>query len=219
MHKMQFFSISTLLAGALVAQAKQVVITVGGNLAPNANATGNLTATFSPQLVDADVGDVVFFNFTSGTHSATQSTFASPCVPAHSTNSTINGFDTSLRPAGNGTAITNFALTVTDLNPIYFYDSAPGACAEGAVGVVNSNESSTATLAGFIRNAERLNGTATTTSSSSSGATQTSSSSSSQTSTAGNTSGASAIRPPSTLLGIMGSIVAVVAVAGAGFLA
>ena len=34
--------------------------------------------------------------------------------------------------------------------PFWFYDAAPdGACGEGAVGVINSNESGNETLAGF----------------------------------------------------------------------
>ncbi|PCH35812.1 hypothetical protein WOLCODRAFT_28150 [Wolfiporia cocos MD-104 SS10] len=150
----------TALAALTVATAKDIVITVGHN------TTGNPGAVFDPQEVTAEIGDNVVFNFTLGNHTATQSTFAGPCVPAHETNSTINGFDSSFRNAGNGTAITNLNVTIDTNATIWFFDW--NTCAEGGVGGININESSTQTLAGFERNAIRLNGTNTTTSTSAS---------------------------------------------------
>lgn len=85
---------------------------------------------------------------TEGNHTATQSTFSSPCIPAHITDSTVNGFDSSFRNANNGTSITNLPVTITDPNiTIWFYDV--NTCALGGVGGININESSTETLAGF----------------------------------------------------------------------
>ena len=81
------------------------------------------------------------------------STFSAPCQPAHDTNITINGFDSGFRPTDNGTDITILSVPIDDSNvntPFWFYDASPGACGSGAVGVINSNESSTATLAGFV---------------------------------------------------------------------
>ncbi|PAV24149.1 extracellular serine-rich [Pyrrhoderma noxium] len=130
------------------------------------------TTVFNPQRVDAVVGDIVFFNFTSGNHTATQSTFSAPCVLAHDSNDTINGFDSGFRPTNNGTDITILSVPILDSNvnsPFWFYDASAGACGSGAVGVINNNESSTETLAGFVRNAERLNGTVSSASSSLSG--------------------------------------------------
>lgn len=84
---------------------------------------------------------------TRGNHSVTQSTFAAPCVPAHDTNVTINGFDSSFRDAGNGTAITNLPVTITDpKTPIWFFDY--NTCGLGGVGVINANGSSLETLEG-----------------------------------------------------------------------
>ncbi|KAJ7772133.1 hypothetical protein DFH07DRAFT_217303 [Mycena maculata] len=127
----------------------------------------NLTATnasnvFQPNVVNASLGETVYFNFTQGNHSATQSTFAVPCVPASQSNSSINGFNTGLRPAGNGTSITNFIII---MNPdivnttLWFYDI--NTCGIGGVGVINAGNV-TATdqpYDAFVRNAERLNGT------------------------------------------------------------
>ncbi|KAI0263850.1 hypothetical protein BC834DRAFT_971198 [Gloeopeniophorella convolvens] len=155
--------------------SKTIVITVGGN------TTGDGTTTFVPQRVDAKLGDVVLFNFTQGNHTATQSTFNSPCIPAHETDITINGFDSGFRNTTPGTAgtILTVPLLVQNANQTFwFFDF--NTCGEGGVGVINSNESSTETLAGFVRNAIRLNGTDTsdTNTNSSSSASPTSSSTS-----------------------------------------
>lgn len=85
---------------------------------------------------------------TEGNHTAIQSTFSSPCIPAHITNQTINGFDSGFRNTDNGTAITTLTFTVTDPNTtVWFYDA--NTCAQGGVGGININESSTETLDGF----------------------------------------------------------------------
>ncbi|KAF8176534.1 hypothetical protein BJ912DRAFT_930640 [Pholiota molesta] len=136
---------------ALVASAcaKTVVVTVGGN------TTDNPMGVFQPASVVANQGDTVLFNCN---HTATQSTFAGPCIPAHDTDQTINGFDSGFRDTDNGTAITQLRFTVTDPNnTIWFFDW--NTCAQGGVGGMNVNESSFETLDGFQRNAIRLNGT------------------------------------------------------------
>ncbi|KAI0919061.1 hypothetical protein AcV5_002075 [Taiwanofungus camphoratus] len=153
------FAVSALAAAAFVS-AKDIVITVGHN------TTGNASAVFQPQEVHAELGDTVIFNFTLGNHTATQSTFASPCIPAHESNITINGFDSMFRDAGNGTAISILSVPMLPQNvntTFWFYDY--NTCGQGGVGVINANDSSTATLAGFERNAVRLNGTESKTSS------------------------------------------------------
>ncbi|KAJ7668642.1 hypothetical protein DFH06DRAFT_1321878 [Mycena polygramma] len=150
-------------ASAAGAKATHIV-TVANNL----TAT-NGSAVFTPQVINAALGDTVIFNFTQGNHSATQSDFATPCEPLHDTNVTKNGFNTDLRPAGNGTSVTQFTLI---MNPdiandtIWFYDQAT--CGIGGVGVINpGNVSATLqTIDGFERNAVRLNGTGATSSSS-----------------------------------------------------
>ncbi|OSC97302.1 hypothetical protein PYCCODRAFT_1440278 [Trametes coccinea BRFM310] len=177
---MRPFALAAVLSAVVVASAKQIVITVGDPL-----SSDNATTVFRPAEVKANIGDVVLFNFTQGNHSATQSTFASPCIPAHDTNVTINGFNSDLRPTNNGTAITNLPVTITTNDTIWFYDIAT--CAEGGVGGININDSSTETLEGFERNAIRLNGTST---SSSSAASATS------TSPSGTSSGSTASRTP-----------------------
>ncbi|KAF8911519.1 hypothetical protein CPB84DRAFT_1722805 [Gymnopilus junonius] len=144
-----------LLAAAAFAScvaARQVVIVVGGNI------TTDIGSVFTPQSATANAGDVVVFNFTQGNHTATQSTFASPCVPAHITDSTINGFDSAFRDTVNGSAVTQLTVPISDnTTTIWFFDF--NTCSIGGVGGINVNSSSNQTLDGFVRNAERLNGT------------------------------------------------------------
>ncbi|KAI0302343.1 hypothetical protein B0F90DRAFT_1667553 [Multifurca ochricompacta] len=134
---------------ACLAAAKTIVITVGGN-----------TTTFVPQSVAAALGDIVTFNFVSGNHTATESTFSNPCIPAHETDITINGFDSGFRETRSNTSgsILTVPILIQNVNhTFWFFDY--NSCGEGGVGVINDNESSTETLAGFVRNAIRLNGT------------------------------------------------------------
>ncbi|KAF8891804.1 hypothetical protein BD779DRAFT_1513239 [Infundibulicybe gibba] len=133
--------------------AKTVVINVGHN------TTDNATAVFDPPTVNAEKDDVVMFNFTLGNHTVTQSSFASPCIPLHITNSTVNSFDSGFRDAGNATAITSLTIPIFDnTTTIWFYDA--NTCSLGGVGGINLNTSNDETLDGFVRNAIRLNGTA-----------------------------------------------------------
>ncbi|KAF8483752.1 hypothetical protein DFH94DRAFT_723938 [Russula ochroleuca] len=137
-----------------MATAEDIVITVGGN------TTGNGSTTFVPQRVAAAPGDVVVFNFTNGNHTATQSTFSNPCIPAHETNVTINGFNSDFRNTQPGTSGSILTVPINEQNAndtFWFFDY--NTCGEGGVGVINDNESSNETLAGFSRNAIRLNGT------------------------------------------------------------
>ncbi|KAJ7209752.1 hypothetical protein GGX14DRAFT_631921, partial [Mycena pura] len=170
--------LSSALALAILAVAAQVASQSSTSLAPaqithvitvanNISAT-NGSAVFTPQVVNASLGETVLLNFTAGTHSAIQSTFAVPCVPAHETNITINGFDTGLRPANNGTSVTQFRIIMNaDIadEPLWFYDAAT--CGIGGVGAINVGNASASLqpFDAFVRNAIRLNGTAATSSS------------------------------------------------------
>lgn len=155
----------TLVAIAGSAYAKTIVVTVG------ANTTANASTIFSPQNIRASVGDIIRFNFTLGNHTAIQSTFAAPCQPVHDTNSTVDGFNSGFRDTVNGTAVTQLDVPITADNnknvPLWFYDF--NTCAQGGVGGINANQSSNETIEGFVRNAIRLNGTNSTTSTTASG--------------------------------------------------
>ncbi|KAJ7686499.1 hypothetical protein B0H17DRAFT_1071762 [Mycena rosella] len=188
---------AVLLAACTLAAAQSSTSLAPAQITHVITVSNNLTATngsmvFSPQVVNASLHETVVFNFTEGTHSATQSTFAAPCLPAHVSNSSLNGFDTSLRPAGNGTAITQFVIV---MNPdivndtLWFYDQAT--CGIGGVGVINAGNV-TATwqpLDAFVRNALRLNGTGATSSAAPSSTGGSTSSGTGSGSSGGNSSG------------------------------
>ncbi|KXN87480.1 hypothetical protein AN958_08785 [Leucoagaricus sp. SymC.cos] len=142
----------TLFAFLTVVSAKVVVVTVG------VNATDSPSSYFDPPTVTANRGDVVYFNFTVGNHTVTQSVFAAPCMRAHDFNQSINGFDSGFRNAGNHSAITNLQIPIEDPSTtIWYFDW--NTCSTGGVGAINVNESSSETYDGFVRNALRLNGT------------------------------------------------------------
>jgi len=148
-------SVLTALLSAVLVSAKNITIVVGGN-----GTTQDASLIFQPQEVQADVGDFVIFNFTNGTHTVIQSTFAEPCLSIHESNSTLNGFNSGLRNAVNGTANTTLAVEVTEVGPnttIWFYDL--WGCGQGGVGAINANDSDWENFDAFVRNAERLNGT------------------------------------------------------------
>jgi plastocyanin len=154
-----------------------VVITVADVTSSNA------TSVFTPSQVTAAEGATVLFNFTQGNHTATESAFFAPCEPLNYTNGT-NGFDSNFQVANVSASIFPIAtvpiLVQNDNMTMWFYDV--NTCGEGGVGVINlvagDPATSGQTLAGFIRNAIRLNGTTTTSSGpSSTGSSQTSSAS------------------------------------------
>jgi len=169
-------TLAVILASTCAVMAKTVVVTVGGQSVNETDAT----LIFDPQTVLADEGDVVLFNFTFGNHTVTRSDFATPCVPIHDSNITINGFDSSFRDAGDEQAITQLSVTITpDLanGTIWFFDF--NTCGDGGVGGINVDSSSWQPFDAFVRNALRLNGTESTeTSSTDSGPTGTDSGSS-----------------------------------------
>ncbi|KIP05215.1 hypothetical protein PHLGIDRAFT_129004 [Phlebiopsis gigantea 11061_1 CR5-6] len=139
-------------SAAALAAAERIQVLIG------ANTTANVSQIFQPAEIHAKMGDVVVFNFTNGTYDLVQATFDAPCIPAHDHNASLNGFNTGPRPANNGTSITTFELPITDnTTTIWFYENST--CGLGGVGGININDSSTETLAGFVRNAIRLNGT------------------------------------------------------------
>jgi len=143
------------LHSVLLASAKTITIVVGGN-----GTTQDPSMIFQPQEVTAAVGDFVVFNFTNGTHTAVESTFAEPCLLAHEANTTINGFDSGLRNTVNGTAMTNLTVEIKEGDEnrtIWFYDL--WGCGAGGVGAINANDSDWQNFAAFVRNAKRLNGT------------------------------------------------------------
>lgn len=106
----------------------------------------NLSAIF---VLSSKSTKLCFLAVTNGTYDVLQSQFEQPCIPASQYNSSINGFNSGPRPTVNGTVITMLEVPITDnTTAIWFYENST--CSQGGVGVINANESSTETLAGYI---------------------------------------------------------------------
>ena len=101
--------------------AAQHIVAVG--------ADGKLV--YSPDTVQAAVGDTVVFEFFPGAHSVAQSTFDNPCQPA--TNGIWSGFFT---PASDKDSNV-FEITINDTNPIWIYCAQVGHCNSGMAMVIN----------------------------------------------------------------------------------
>lgn len=93
-------------------------------------------AAFSPSHVQAGIGDIVRFKFTSGNHSVTESTFAEPCRDR-------NTFDTGFIRVGANNTTRSISLLVDSTVPRWFYcrHSIPvGHCQIGMVFAINPGE-------------------------------------------------------------------------------
>ncbi|GJE86848.1 cupredoxin domain-containing protein [Phanerochaete sordida] len=102
--------------------------------------------TYSPSNVNAPVGTLVTFVFSSNTpHSVTEASFADPCTPLQ------GGFDSGV------TTGTTFSVNVTDAStPIYFSCKFPGHCGLGMAGTINAPASGNGSTTDFINAAKAI---------------------------------------------------------------
>jgi plastocyanin len=109
-------------------------------------ATGNLSLTFSPDNVVAEIGDYIEFHFNPKNHSIVQSSFDRPCEPLQG--GIFSGFNFATQ---NGTARNVFSFQVLTKEPFWYYCSQTVGrhCQMGMVGVVNQNVDSGKTLEGY----------------------------------------------------------------------
>ncbi|KAA8572297.1 hypothetical protein EYC84_002923 [Monilinia fructicola] len=197
MHLTQSLLLSAFISSSVLAATNTTttthVVRVG--------STTNNTVKYFPDNIKANVGDIIQFQFASGNHTVTQSTFDAPCVPiSQSTNSTgvFSGF-MDVTAANSTGMVPVFSMPVKVKTPLWFYCSQAKHCQKGMVLVVNENTAANATrsLANFAALAAKapanlyptLNGTASSSSSSSTSGTSNSSSSSSGLSSSGSGSG------------------------------
>jgi plastocyanin len=119
------FKLFALLATAAVqVTAVQYNVTVGGSAG----------LVYTPEFVNAQPGDSVFFTFMQKNHTVTQSTFGGPCQALP------QGFDSGFVPVSADNTNGPFPgarLTVTDAQPIWAYCRQQGHCQQGMVFAVN----------------------------------------------------------------------------------
>ena len=117
---------------ALVSAA-DITVTVG---------SGGLA--YNPTSVTAAAGDNIIFQFGSGTHTVTQSTFENPCEVGGA------GLNSGTFSAQNPT----WTLRVNDTNPIWMHCAIGNHCSSGMVFAVNPSASGEQTFAAFQARAQ-----------------------------------------------------------------
>ncbi|KAI8999025.1 Cupredoxin [Trametes punicea] len=133
-----------------------------GSAAPTAVASQNHviavgqdgTLTFTPSNISAQVGDTLTFRFLQKNHTATQSSFASPCSPLSETSTSGQvGFDSGFMPVvANSSDYPSFTVTINDTAPIWVYckQTNPAShCTAGMVFSANAIESGPNNFAAF----------------------------------------------------------------------
>ncbi|GJE85996.1 cupredoxin domain-containing protein [Phanerochaete sordida] len=124
----------------------------------------NGTLAYDPPFVVAQPRDIVQFVFHQKNHTATQSSFAAPCLPFMAADGTP-GADSGFMPvADNSTDFPSWNITVNDTNPLWFYckqkkPDGTSHCGAGMVFAVNPVQSSARNFTAFQTLAATLNGT------------------------------------------------------------
>ena len=99
----------------------------------------NGSLTFSPNNIRVNVGEAVQFQFLSGNHTVTQSTFDQPCQPI-AMHSNVTGFHSGFQPAAasaNQRMMSTFTIIVNNTNPVWAYCAQGRHCENGMVMVIN----------------------------------------------------------------------------------
>lgn len=101
---------------------------------------GGVQVTYMPNIVNAAVGDTIQFQFSSGSHTVTQSTEMGPCSPI-AQDSLAQGavpVHSGHIPFTTGqTTVSTFEMKVTNTEPMFIYCSTGPHCQLGQVMVIN----------------------------------------------------------------------------------
>ncbi|KAK3942717.1 hypothetical protein QBC46DRAFT_242562, partial [Diplogelasinospora grovesii] len=108
-------------------------------------AVGANGFTYTPNQVNASVGDTIRFNFYPGGHTVARAEFEHPCIPYEYTGpNKVGFFSGNISPQVISNNLPHFDVLVNDTNPIFFYCTAPGSCYQHQmVGVVNPSANET----------------------------------------------------------------------------
>lgn len=141
-------------ATTIAAPSPSSTITMGSGTNHMVIVGGPSMLIFSPPNITAQVGDTITFSFRQKNHTATQSSFASPCAPlTQSSTSGQVGFDSGFMPVGTSdTVFPSFTVTVNDTSPIWAFcrqTNPVSHCASGMVFAANAVESGPNTFEAF----------------------------------------------------------------------
>ncbi|TWU78840.1 hypothetical protein ED733_007484 [Metarhizium rileyi] len=131
-------ALATLLSSA---QANVNVHRVAVGMNPDKNETA---LKFFPEKITAQPGEMVQFQFWTGNHTVTQSSFDDPCAPVSRTNSSAPGIFSSFQPTAASASmgmIPVFTVMINDTKPIWVYCSQGPHCQKGMSMVINENTS------------------------------------------------------------------------------
>jgi len=133
---------------------------------------GNGGLVFTPNSVNASVGDTIEFLYYPKNHTVTQSSFTAPCQPL------ANGVDSGFQPvSANATQVPSFTVTVNVTTPLWFFCRQTGHCESGMVFAINPTVNKTFDAFQATANASSADGTPPSSSNSSSGSSGTTASS------------------------------------------
>ncbi|KAF2187405.1 hypothetical protein K469DRAFT_569532 [Zopfia rhizophila CBS 207.26] len=132
------------LIAPIVAQGSATrTATASGSTPTHTIKVGSGDHKFRPEVTQAEVGDIIEFNFFPPNHSVVRAEYTYPCIPYDVTGKGKVGFYSGFYPVD---AILSeppkWKVKINDTNPIFFYCSAKGSCIDwGMVGVINPNAS------------------------------------------------------------------------------
>ncbi|KAK6497405.1 hypothetical protein TWF481_011814 [Arthrobotrys musiformis] len=122
------------LASFVSAQSDQVKVHVVQALAKDGKPV------FEPAEIQAEVGDLIQFQFHPMNHSVVRASFADPCIPIEDSaagNGTVGFFSGFMPVAESAEVMPTFTIRVENDKPIWFYCSQGKHCQAGMVGAVN----------------------------------------------------------------------------------
>ncbi len=97
--------------------------------------------TFVPDVVLAEAGDTILFQFYPTNHSVIRAEYGYPCIPYEDTGVDKVGFFSGFKPVD--AILPNpptWSLLINDTDPVFYYCGAPGSCINyQMVGVINPN--------------------------------------------------------------------------------
>ncbi|KAI0163047.1 hypothetical protein BJ166DRAFT_283887 [Pestalotiopsis sp. NC0098] len=119
--------------GTATVAAGATSVVAGAGTTHTVTVGGAAGLVFTPAEVKAAVGDSVVFTFESNNHTATQSSFATPCDPL------AGGMDSGFVPNANNTVNPppQVAMQVMVDTPLWFYCKQQGHCGKGMTFSIN----------------------------------------------------------------------------------
>ncbi|KAK0491564.1 hypothetical protein IW261DRAFT_96427 [Armillaria novae-zelandiae] len=120
-----------------LASATNITVSVGKD-----ETTGKKGFGFAPSYIYPNIGDLILFEFESGSHSVVESSFATPCTPNGGFDSQVQKVPDSTDLGAPGLPTIDYYVNSTDT--LWFSDQAGDNCKQGAVFVVNPTLAQTA---------------------------------------------------------------------------